>query len=298
MRFLIWKASAKTAWVSVLVLLACLGPACAEEVLEIRYSDVPHLKYDNQILRMALEATASTRGPFRLVPVPKEIPNSRLIPGMISGRAELDVALWAASREMERSLEPIRIPIDKGTLGWRVFIIRKADEAKFGAIQSAEELKKLTAGQGDWPDVEIYEHNGYPVQIVREFESLFPMLDSGRFDYLPLGINECHFILEMQKADFPNLAVEKRLAIHYPHTRYFYPINNETGSRIRVRLTEGLERIIADGSFDRAFREFYGAALAQVNMKDRRVFELQNPKLPDTLPLDRKELWYSPGGSD
>jgi hypothetical protein len=75
---------------------------------------------------------------------------------------------------------------------------------------------------------------------------------------------------------------------------YFFvsPRNPELGRDIE----EGLNRAIADGSFDKTF---FGAqavkdVMERANMKQRRVFYLENPTLHKDTPLDRAELWFDP----
>ena len=284
-----------TIFLYLISIFAYLSPAFSQERVEIRYQEKPRYQYENEIMRAALDKTTPEYGLFHLIPVSNETPDSRLVADLVSGEAEVDIMIRPTDRKIEKSLQPVRIPLNRGTLGWRIFIIRKSDEAKFRAIKSEGKLKKLAVGQGsDWIDVDIYKHNGYNVQTTWEFEALFRMLNAGRFDYLAFGINECHSIQKRFSHKFPDLIVEKNLAIHYPFARYFWTINSEGGRRLHKRLTEGLEIIITDGTFDRIFREYEGEAIARTKMKGRRVFELENPNLPDTLPLERKELWFSP----
>ena len=58
--------------------------------------------------------------------------------------------------EAERALNVVRIPINRGLIGYRVFIIQKDRQADFDRVRSLADLKALTGGQGlGWIDTEI-----------------------------------------------------------------------------------------------------------------------------------------------
>ena len=50
---------------------------------------------------------------------------------------------------------------------------------------------------------------------------------------------------------------------------------------------------LEDGNFDIIFEEFYGDAIKKANIKSRQVFNLENPFLLESTPIERKELWLS-----
>jgi hypothetical protein len=53
--------------------------------------------------------------------------------------------------------------IDKGLLGYRMFLVRDADLPRF-AVRTLDDLRKLRVGQGkDWIDVPILRKAGFPV---------------------------------------------------------------------------------------------------------------------------------------
>ena len=63
----------------------------------------------------------------------------------------------------------------------------------------------------------------------------------------------------------------------------------------REALRIGLEAAVADGSFQRLHREFYGAVLKAHPVSPGQVLRLSNPLLPAETPLRRRELWLQPG---
>ena len=52
--------------------------------------------------------------------------------------------------------------------------------------------------------------------------------------------------------------------------------------------------MVADGSFDVFFARHFRKLLADLNLRQRVVIELENPFLPAWVPLKRKELWFDP----
>ncbi|GBC59724.1 hypothetical protein DENIS_0665 [Desulfonema ishimotonii] len=284
----------------ITALMLIFPPASdADEAMTVRYQDLPRYEYHTEIMKAAFERGREKFGPIRLEPILKEIPGQRVKDAMIAGKtgAEIvDIMVRPTDRDIEKKLTPIRIPLDRGLLGWRVFMIRQEDRKAFRAIRMEADLKKRILGQGsDWIDVKIYEHSGYTVKTAWELETLFRMLSAGRFDYLAFGVDEYLPLLEHYSKLYPNLAMADSLAIHYPFVRYFWTADTQKGKQLRERLTLGLEAMIADGSFDRIFIKYFGKALKEAKLGQRTVFHIENPILPDTLPLERRELWFSPG---
>ncbi|VEB41146.1 Uncharacterised protein [Chromobacterium violaceum] len=59
-------------------------------------------------------------------------------------------------------------------------------------------------------------------------------------------------------------------------------------------LQQGLEKSVADGSFDQLFRAFNDEHLRGLKLSGRAIIELPNPLLPEATPLSRRELWFHP----
>lgn len=251
--------------------------------------------YHIELLRVALERTIEKYGPARLEPTKTIMNEIRIEKMLMRGVEGVDVMFRPTSKKDEELLTPVRIPLDKGLLGYRIFLIRKNDQAKFSAINSLDELKKLKVGQGrDWNDVQIYEHNHFDIITGSIYEGLFEMLLKGRFDYFARGVEEAHPEYEARRDKMPNLDVEESIVLYYPFPRYFWVPNNKKGEVLHKRLTEGLEIMIKDGTFEKIFWKYKGQAIRQANLENRKLFKIENPFLPETTPLNRPELWYDP----
>jgi hypothetical protein len=87
------------------------------------------------------------------------------------------------------------------------------------------------------------------------------------------------------------LTVEKHLMLVYRMP--FYLFTSKKNTKLAADLELGLNRAIADGSFDRLFLNdpMVQAVLEKANLNQRLEFPLDNPTLPKETPLDRPELW-------
>ncbi len=63
-------------------------------------------------------------------------------------------------------------------------------------------------------------------------------------------------------------------------------------TQLAADIAAGLEGMIADGSFEKLFQEYYGEMIRKSALKERRVLELKNPLMPKDMPIGRKNLWF------
>ncbi|MBB1521117.1 substrate-binding periplasmic protein [Aquipseudomonas guryensis] len=279
-------------WLTAFLLSGLLGTVQAEALGVLRYPRAPsgeeyRHEYALAQLQLALNKVGS-----HLQPRPSKQPmeQERALLSLEEG-GSVDVVWSMTSIERERRLLPVRIPLDKGLYGWRIALLR-ADRAQLlRRVRSLDDLQALSAGQGhDWPDTAILRHNGLPVVVTSSYDSLFRMLDAGRFDYFPRAVIEIWD--EARHRSDAAITVDRHLLLHYPTALYFFfsPHNPELANSVR----RGMQLALADGSFDRLFMQHYGANLQQVKFAERRVLELDNPLLPSATPLQQRELWFSP----
>ncbi|MBI3146437.1 MAG: amino acid ABC transporter substrate-binding protein, partial [Pseudogulbenkiania sp.] len=187
----------------------------------------------------------------------------------------------------------VRIPIEKGLLGYRVALISQDRQPAIDRVRTLADLRKLTIGQGiGWGDTDLYRYNGVKV-FEANYNSLFSMVSSGRFDLFPRGVGEVFAEYDAYSGRHPKLAIEKNLVLYYPWPYYFF-FNRKTGAPLANRVEEGLRMMIRDGSFDTWFQNHYGAAIRRANLAGRRIIRLENPSLPEATPLDDASLWYKP----
>lgn len=250
----------------------------------------PQLPYVHRLLLLAL-SRAGVNGDVQLVDV--EMHQGRSLMELARGSSPFDL-MWTMTDHARESsgLLPVRIPIDRGLMGWRVLLVRRAELPRWARLRGLDELKQRVAGQGhDWPDTAILRANGLPVATSSGYVALFRMLASSRFDYFPRAVFEVD--AELAGNRHPDLAVVPNLMLHYPAAAYLFvsPRRPELAELLRV----GLEKAVAEGSLQQLHLAHFGALLKAHPVSRERVLKLQNPLLPPQTPLQRRELWLQPG---
>lgn len=206
---------------------------------------------------------------------------------------QLDVVWYATTNELEEKLQPIRIPIYRGLLGYRVLMIKKGTQHKFNGIKTLSDLRRVSLGQGHfWADTNVLTANSLNVVRVLKYEGLFYMLDGDRFDAFPRGAHEPWS--EMQR--YPDLALEVEQNLLLSYTNPFYFFVNKTNTKLAQDIERGLRLAIEDGSFDAYFFNdpTVKDVMTKANLKNRTLIKLDNPGLPKNTPVDDASLWFNP----
>ena len=216
---------------------------------------------------------------------------NRMKEDMLNGK--LDIFWSMTSIELEQEFNAVYIPIFRGLLGMRIPLVKQKNVNLFAGITSLDELQEFKAGSGKtWPDTAILEHNSLPVVKTLKYQNLFPMLEGGRFDYFPRGLHEpWQEIINNKEL---NLAVENNILIRYTAPNYFFVAKDKP--ELAKQLTQLLNELVASGDFAKLFfqDEEVKSALNKANVKNRVVFEIDNPTLSENTPMTRKELWFDP----
>ena len=273
----------------VLTLAALALPAIAQPGKQITIMPAV-TDIDRYSVRMLTLALARSNTQYDIIPDADggQRTQGRYIEDLRAGRIDV---MWAASdANIEALVPPVRIPLLKGLLGHRIFLIHKNSQHKFDAVNTLDDLKKLKLGQGaTWADTKILESNGLTVVKAQKYDSLFYMLDGGRFDAFPRGVQEPWG--EVNKIPGLELAIEKRLMLVYKMPFYLFvsPANKGLARDIEA----GFNAMIADGTFDHEFLNdpSIKKVIEMADLKNRKVFYLDNPALPEATPVDRPELW-------
>ena len=259
-----------------------------ESKLDKRY------EYQWTILKTALQRTIPEYGPFRMRPSTL-MSESRQVSELVHASGEITVMYLDSSPKLEKTLVPIRIPVDKDLVGYRILLIRKSDRKKFESITTLGQLQKLDLGQGlDWIDVKILRENGFKIVTGSSYEGLFDMLIHKRFDAFPRGAVEIMDEFNERKRLMPELFIEPNLLIFYPLPMYFWFSDTDEGRKLASRAEAGMREMISDGTYDRIFTNFFHDKIQELKLKNRKIFRLRNPFLSANTPFNQKELWFDP----
>jgi len=242
------------------------------------------------MLRLALRETKADYGPYKLVPASIKISQKRAFELVAQGRY-LNLVWSMTNTRREQIALPIRIPLLKGLLGMRVLLVRPQTVPVFDTLSSLRGLTSFIGVQGhDWPDTDILRDNGLKITASSDYSSMFKMVMNGRVDYFPRSIAEVWD--EMAHLPAHSLAVSPSPLLVYRAPIYFFVNLNNKTLAMRIRL--GLQRAVADGSFERQFLSSaeMRKAVAFLQAGHYRVLRLNNPSLPAKTPLHDKSLWF------
>lgn len=217
---------------------------------------------------------------------------------LTSSREQLHVQkdlldIFWTSNDLNNTLIPIRFPIFRGLLGYRVLVIRQNEQHRFEQIKTLHDLKIFTAGLGkDWGDKEVLKNQALPIVTSNKGRHLWPMLAKKRFDYIPLGINEPWADLAL-RADL-KLTVEKKILLHYPIDLYFHV--NKKNTQLAKYLRKGMRIALDDGSYDALLQKsnMVQATLNNANVASRKTIALSNFNFSRYIPDDNLKYWLSP----
>ncbi|HEY0891615.1 MAG TPA: hypothetical protein VGE32_01085 [Cellvibrio sp.] len=288
-------------WFTNLCVLVLLWPSwlCAAElsVLHIakpRAGDDPAYLYFSGLLQKALEKGAKGRAVPQLV-ITIEMAEDRMVRELRADRI-IDILWLGGSKERARDLLMVPVPLERGLVGYRQFIIRKERVAEFDAIKTVADLAKFTACHGaQWGDTEILRAAHLPLVTSVNYESLFKQLAAGRCDYFPRGIHQGKVEVSKRAAAFPDLIVYEPLILHYSFASYFYV--NPKNKGIAQWLQQGLEKMIDDGDLLAYMQEQehtrYAFPLRGLDKK--RLLIIPNPNLPDASDEKNSRYWFQSG---
>jgi len=269
--------------------------ANAEDVvrINIRQSDLDQRTgYKEVLLRAILDKTLVDYGPYRIDTSIERTTRNRALREMVAGGV-FNAYIAPADPDWEVNTIPIRIPIRRGLLNYRLLLTTKSHVQALGKIQTADDLKAFRLGlRAQWTTTKVMRALDFDVIRANGYDNLFEMLAHDRFDYIPRGINEVFGELRVRQRSMPNLEVESKVALYLPMPVYFYV--SPKSPRLAKRLETGFKRLIADGGFDALFKDYFGEQVEAAKLHERRIIHLGNPLLSSETPFNEPELWFYP----
>lgn len=268
------------------LLLCAAAPGAAAEPIKLVSRGDSNAAYAIKLLQLAL----SKAGVDDDLSIKDEaLTATRLRQGLLDG--VIDVIWTSTTKDLETAVIPVRIPLYKGLLGNRIFIVHRDNSDIFADVRSLADLEAFSYCQGrTWADTAILESNGLPVVSATKYEGLFHMVDGGRCDAFPRGVHEPWD--EIKRRPDLELTIDTHVMLRYVSPYYYFVSPHRP--EIAEKIEAGLRAAIADGSFDEYFYAdpTIKSVLEQAQMDKRRVFYIDNPALPEKTPTDDKVLWY------
>jgi ABC-type amino acid transport substrate-binding protein len=266
-------------------------PLATADETTIRYFPVGQIyEYRWKLLELALShAGKDTDAPYRLEPYAEDVTQNRGMQLLQSGA--IDVIALGTNAERESRMLPVKIDILRGIVGFRVFIIRAADQPRIAGMDEQTLRSQLTFGlNSQWADLPILRANGFTVVTSSNYEHLFDMLAVGRFDVFTRGLNEAAREIEAHRQKYPQLALERTKALYFPYPVYFWVRMENTG--LAQRIERGLGMALADGSFRRLFESYHTAEIEMLANEKRQILRLGNPVLPEGTAEPDTSWWW------
>ncbi|KKO44249.1 hypothetical protein WG68_16565 [Arsukibacterium ikkense] len=272
------------------VALITTGLLCQAE--PVRYPAVANQQAPRSVYPLALleQALAYSGKGYQLQSSAEPMSKSRAMV-FLRERQEIDVLWTMTSVERELELLPIRIPIFKGLSGYRVSLIHQENRDAFAARHAPVTIRRLLYAQGhDWVDTKILRLNGLNVIEAARYDNIFSMLQRRRVDAVPRNVLEITDEASLLTAQ--QLVIEQNWLIYYPSASYFFV--NSDNQQLAIDIEQGLQKMLADGSFEQLFQQFFSRQLAELKLEQRQIIKLDNPLLPAQTPLQDPRLWYYP----
>ncbi|WP_259782394.1 hypothetical protein [Aestuariispira ectoiniformans] len=246
--------------------------------------------YEISVMRLALKY-APGEHELEIVPMPN-LTQKRVFMLMEQGQSAIDVFFSGYAKWREDYFLQVDIPITRGLLGYRVFVIRREDRERLAGIRSLDDFRRsVTIGSGiGWLDTDIFRAAGFTV-ATGQYESLWKMLGRRRFDAFNRGIQEVFVEMKQRGGQYPNLMVDDNLMAVYRFDHFFY-VKKEDQRRHDL-IEQGLKTAYENGAF---MKNFYNhpmikAALGKGHPQTRRSFHLPNPFLSEQVKAIPEKYW-------
>ena len=253
--------------------------------------DERHLYYW-QLLDAALASNREHYGNYTAVPFTSPMTFQRAAAEVETVGGKVNIVSRATNLDLERRLRPIRIPLDKGLLGARMFLVMPKTQLRLEKVRTLDDLRQFSIGQSSsWTDVQILKSAGFKLVLSDTYSPLFSMLGAGRFDLFSRGAIEIASEWRQHRNAVPGLMIEKRFILHYPLPRYFFVPRTPEGERMAERIEDGLQRLRQSGEFERRYQTWKKVVLKDTQLAGRKVFRISNPELSPETPLADKYWW-------
>lgn len=250
------------------------------------------IHFKKQILVNALDLTKPKYGEYD-IDIKKYYMNSnRSFVELTTGK-NINVYFAFTQENMERIAIPIRIPVRRGIVNYRLLLIKRGTEKLFANVNTIDDLKKLQVGVDTaWATYKTLLHHDFNIVPVADYDSMFNMLARKRFTYIPRSVSEIYGEIDRHSDEFYDFVVEPSLVLYIPSATYVF-VSRES-PRIADRLKEGLEMMLENGDLLKIFNRFFLDSIEKADIRNRKIIYIDNPHLPSSVPVSNKNLWFDP----
>jgi len=242
-------------------------------------------RYQESLLIKVLGLSENEYGPCEVVLDNRKMSKSRWRKLMADGTVHSAFSIETPDFEADApEYASISYPFMHTLLGFRKILVRNNKIDQYGGISDIVDFRKYTVGMGRfWADYYVFEQAKVPLVTGETLDELFPMLDKGRYDFLPLSILEVDDLLE-------NLEQKNRISV-LENVYVFYPLPlnfviSKKHPELMSRLRYGFDAYFSTSKKPVTEPSFYDQ-LFDVEKTLRRMkgitFLLKNPGLSDEV---------------
>lgn len=267
------------------------SPVAAETFrLGLLHGNEEVFDYEIGVLRLALEHAP---GDHELVIVPMEdLPQERLFRLLENGDPRVNIFFSGAALDREERFLQVDIPITRGLLGHRLFLVRDGWTRTNRLPCDRDQLiAGFSVGSGrGWPDTSIFDAAGFEV-VVENYQNLWRMLAAGRYDLFNRGIHEAFIELEQQRRNGRHFEVEPNIIVAYRFDYLFYL--RRDSPEMHAIVEQGLINAYDNGAFLRHFETHPAIqrALEQAHPESRCLVKIDNPFLSERMKHIPERYW-------
>lgn len=244
------------------------------------------------IIKLALEKTQASYGPFELRPIPP-MNRARTLSALSNNIYPNLVMMMSYDDEIvaQNPYQYINIPIDFGANSYRICFVRSELKPTLKNINSVEQLKAYTFGAGiGWLDIKILRHHGFKVIEQTNVRNLMRMTKAGRIDLFCRGFNE--IFTEMKNEPETNgLSYDESFVLYYPLPKFLFA--HASNQAILSRIEQGLQIAEKDGSLKKLWLTQNQQNITASHFSKRKILRLTNPYITN-LPKGYEQYFYDP----
>lgn len=240
------------------------------------------IHFKNELVKMSLDITKDTYGDYKIVENKQRMNISRAFRELEKGET-LTLTFAHTREEFEDKALPIRVPVRKGLDSYRLLMVRKGEEQIFAEIQDIEDLKQYVVGLSpNWSTYQIMQNHGFRIADATIYSSMFKMLESGRFDFIPRALNEVYAELESYQPTGKGLAIVPDIVLYIPSASYMFV--SPAKPRLFQRLNSGLHALNVNGQLNALIDKYNKVHIEKAKIQGRRVISIEHSNVPTYIP--------------